>query len=300
MTEIRLPRSVCLAATGILLAFCFPLLMFVAPRAMAAGNEVEEAAMALAQLRTDRTSNPTQLASDAIRVSESAQAHNPFNPEAYLLFARAKFLEWKIWQKIGAKASKEMEEIEGTILQALENAIALRPLSSPYHFELSEMHREFRRQILKGAKNSELARARAAEHLRQALDHQRRATELYPTFSLNAYRLARLLELSHDPEAEKYYREALRLDKLAGAELYALDRMRLDVLPRARALRAIGKPFEANDLLVAHFQKAIQGLTAAEARLRLERAQKSAQEDLEEGMTPVLKDVVDAIMRDLK
>jgi len=240
------------------------------------------------------------LISDAIRVAESAQAHNPFNPEAYQLFSRAKFHEWDLLQKAGAKDAKTLETAEAVVLQALENAITIRPLSSPLHFEKSQMHRVFRRAHLKNVRNPELTRAKAAEHLRLAVDHQRRATELYPTFSRNAYRLARVLELSRDPEAEKYYREALRLDKLAGAELEDLDRLKLDPLARARALRAVGKPFEAHDLLVAHFRKAIQGLKPADAQARLERVVKAAEEDLEEGLAPVLKDVVDAIMRDLK
>jgi len=299
-TEVRLPRSVCLAATGILLALCVPLLMFVAPRAMAADTELEQARLALSQLESGRSANPTMLISDAIRVTESAQAHNPLNPEAYQLFSRAKFHEWDLLQKAGARDAKTLETSEAVVLQALENALAVRPMSAPLHYEKSQMHRVFRRAHLKSIKDPELSRAKAAEHLRLAVDHQRRATELYPTFSRNAYRLARLLELSRDPEAEKYYREALRLDKLAGEEFENLDRLKLDPLARARALRAIGKPFEAHDLLVAHFKKAIEGLKPEDARMRLERVVKAAEEDLEEGMAPVLKDVVDAIMRDLK
>lgn len=298
-TEVRLPRGVCLAATGVLLAICAPMLLFVAPRAMAADGELDQARLALAELQSGRSPNPTVLLSEAIRVAESSQKHNPLHPETYQRFAQAKFHEWKIWEKVGAKASREMDAIEGTILQALENALAVRPLSSPLHFEISQMHREFRRFLLKNAKD-DLARARAAEHLRQAVDHQRRAYELYPTFSRNAYRLARLLELARDPGWEQYYREALRLDQLAGAEHENLDRLKLDPLAKARALRAIGKPFEAHELLLTHFRIQIVGLKAEDARVRLERMVKSAEEDLEEGMAPVLKDVADAIMRDLK
>src|SRR6185436_16795006 len=163
-----------------------------------------------------------------------------------------------------------------------------RPLSSPLHYEKSQLHRLFRRAQLKSVKEPELTRAKAAEHLRLAVQHQRQAYDLYPTFSRNAYRLARVLEISREPEAEKYYREALRLDQLAGVELENLDRLKLDLLGKARALRAIGKPFEAHDLLVAQFKKAVQGLTPADAQARLDRVVKAAEEDLEEGMAPVL------------
>lgn len=297
--EVRLPRGVCIAATGILLALCFPLLMFVTPRALAADHELEEASLAIRDLESGRSSNPTQLISDAIRVSESAQAHNPYSPDAYQIFARAKFHEWDLLQKAGARKTKTLEAVEGTVLQALENAIAVRPLSSPLHHEKSQAHRQFRRFYLK-SKDSELARAKAAEHLRLSIDHQRRAYELYPTYSRNSYRLARLLEIARDPEAPRYYKEALHLSDLAGKELENLDRLKLDPMARARALQSIGRPLVAYEELKNHLLQAIQGLPAAEAKVRLERFLQVASEDMDEGMTPVLKDVVDAIMRDLK
>src|SRR5204863_6166610 len=157
----------------------------------------------------------------------SAQGHNPFNPEAYQLFARSKFHEWDLLQRAGARDSRTLEESEGIVLQALDNAIKLRPLSSPLHYEKSQAHRIFRRYYLKGGKNSEMASAKAAEHLRLAIEHQRRATELYPTYCRNVYLLARLLEITKDPDAGRYYREALRLSELAGHELEDLERLKL-------------------------------------------------------------------------
>ena len=112
--------------------------------------------------------------------------------------------------------------------------------------------------------------------------------------------LARLLEMSVDAEAPRYYREALRLSDLAGAELEDLDRLKIGALARARALRAIGKPLDAHDVLDAYFRGAIRGLTKEDAKARLERILKSSEEELDEGMTPVLKDSVEAILRDFK
>lgn len=297
---VRLPRSVCIAATAVLVAITVPLLVWIAPRAMAADNEVEDARMALASLEAGTSANPTRLISDAIRVSESAQAHNPFNPEAYQLFARAKFHEWDLLQKAGARDGRTLEESEGMVLQALENALALRPRSSPLHYELSQAHRIFRRYYLKAGKSADMAAAKAAEHLRRALEQQRLAYELYPTSSRNAYFLARLLEISGDADAPRAYREALRLSDLAGSELEDLDRLRIGPIARARALRAVGKPLDAHDILDGFFHGAIRGLKPEDAKARLERILKSSEEELDEGMTPVLKDAVEAILRDLK
>ncbi len=299
-TSVRLPRAVCIGATAILIALTIPMLIWVAPRAMAADNEIEDARMALASLESGSSANPTKLISDAIRVSESAQAHNPFNPEAYQLFARAKFHEWDLLQKAGARDGRTLEESEGTVLLSLENALALRPLSSPLHYEKSQAHRIFRRYYLKAGKSAEMAAAKAAEHLRLALVHQRRAYDLYPTSSRNAYLLARVLEMSGDPDAPTYYRDALHLSDLAGEELENLDRLKIGDIARARALRAVGKPLDAHDVLDRFFRGAIRGLTPDDAKTRLERMIKSSEEELDEGMTPVLKDAVEAILRDLK
>jgi O-antigen ligase len=298
--EIPLSKRVCLAAAGVLMAVSLPLLAFLSPRAMAADNELSDAREVLFLLDRDAAPNNTQMLSEALRVAESAQAHNPYDPEAYLLFARLKFHEWRIWQTIGAKNSKELETIELTALQALDNAIALRPNSSPLHDRKARMHLEFRRRSLKNAKASDYERAKAAEQLRQAVEEQRRAYELYPTIARNAYQLGRVLEIARDPEAPRYYKMALRLSELAGQELENLDRLKLETLEQVRALRAIGKPLEAHDLLDARLRKAIQGLSPANARAGLDRYVKANEDEMDGGMGVVIKDVVDAIMRDLK
>jgi O-antigen ligase len=298
-TEVKLPKAVCLGATAVLLAVSIPLLTFLTPRALAADNELSEVREAILALEGGTAANPTQLISEALRVAESSQAHNPFNPEAYQLFARLKYHEWSTWQAIGSKNQAELEAMEGVMLHALENALAVRPKSSPLHDDKAQAHLRFRRHYLR-QKTSELARVKAAEHLRQAVDHQRRAFELYPTIARNAYRLARVLEMSRDPDAPRYYKEALRLSDLAGRELENLDRLKLDTLEQVRALRATGKPLEAHELLDARLRKAIRGLAPANARAGLERYVKANEDEMEEGLTPVIKDVVEAIMRDLK
>src|SRR5258706_8926462 len=134
------------------------------------------------------------------------------------------------------------------------------------------------------AKDPDLSGAKAAEHLRLALDHQRRAFELYPTFSRNAYLLARLQEMSRDPDAPRNYKEALRLSDLAGLELENLDRLKLDPLERARALRAVGKPLDAHDVLDATLRGRIRGMPPGAARTGLERYVKMIDDEMDEGM----------------
>jgi O-antigen ligase len=300
MTPVQLPKAVCGIATVFLLATTAPLLMAITPRAMAADNELEEAQAALASFQSGTSGNPTLDLSNAIRLSEASQAHNPVNPEAYRLFASAKYREWLLLRDFPGRDPRMIEEAEGMVLQALENAVKLRPLLSPLHDELAQAHRGFRRYYLKQGKNSEMASVKAAEHLRQAIEQQRRAYELYPTSARNAYSLGRLLEVSKDAEAPRYYEEALRLSEKAGQELEDLDRLKIGPIARARCLRALGKPLEAHDILDQFLRKLIAGLPAQDAHDRLQRFVKSSDDEMEEGMTPVLKDVVDAIMRDLK
>jgi O-antigen ligase len=296
--QVLLPRSVCLAATAVLMTVSVPLLALTTPRALAADSELSEVRLALAGLERGLAPNPPQVIAEALRVAESSQAHNPFNPEAYRLYALLKYHEWGL--KAGAKDTKEREAIEGMMLQALENAIALRPNSSPLHDEKAHAHLLFRRYYLKTGKDSDLARVKAAEHLRQAVELQRRAYELYPTIARNAYHLARVLEMAGDPEATDYYKKALHLSGLAGLELEDLDRLKLGPLEQVRALRATGKALEAHDFLEQRLRRDLQGKPSDQARAWLGAFVKSQPEEMEEGMTPVVKDVVDAIMRDLR
>jgi hypothetical protein len=282
------------------MAISVPLLTIVDPRALAADGEIDDAKRAILAHDGGMSSNPTLMISEALQVAESAQKHNPFNPEAYQLFADAKDRERTLLLTVGAKDSKDVEIAEDVVLQALQNAIALRPNSSPLHYKKSLYHREFRKAYLKSSKDSGLARAKAAEHLRLAVEHQRRAYELYPTFARNAYLLARVLEIAKDPEAPRYYKEALRLHDLAAQELENLDRMKLDALARARCLRSQGKAFEAHEVLDKYLRDAIKNLPAPQARRGLERYVKMSEDEMDDTMTPVLKDIVDAIMRDLK
>lgn len=297
---VRIPKLVCAAATAVLLAITAPLLTAVTPRSMAADNEREEAQAALTAIDAGWAKNLSLAILDTVRLSESAQAHNPFHPDGYLLFARAKFREWQRLQRTGGRDAKAIEEAEGMVLQSLENAIRLRPLLSPLHEEKAHYSYLFHRYYLKSGKGAELSAAKAAEHLRVAIEEQRRAYDLYPTFSRNAYSLARYLEIARDPGAPLHFQEALRLSRLAGRELENLDRLKLEALPEARCLHAQGKPLEARDVLNRWLQKEVQGLGGQDAQDRIERLVRDNDDEMDALMTPVLKDVVQAILRDLK
>jgi O-antigen ligase len=289
--EVRIPKGVCTAAATLLFLITMALLCFVAPRALAADSEIRETRRILGLIE----GGDLHMLSDATRISQAAQEHNPFEPEACRLFARVKFHEWDLLRKARAPDEKKLFEIETVILQALDNAIALRPRSSPLHFEKSQLHRLFHRACLK---DSSLAQAQAADHLRMALDHQRRAYELYPTFALNSYHLARLLDLSGDrEEARPHYQKALHLSNLAGKELEDLDRLKLDPVARARALHALGRSLEAREALAAHFRRAVAGLPPDEARARLDRLRQPGED---EELRLVLKEAIDGILKDRK
>jgi len=298
--QVPLSKSLCGVATAVLLVVTVPMLIWIAPRAMAADNELDETRAALYSIDTGMAGNLATALLDAARVSQSAQDHNPVDPDAYLFFAKAKIREWSLLQAKGSRDGRLIEEAEGMVLQALDNAIHLRPLLSPLHEETSHYHRLFRAYYLKAGKTSDMASAKAAEHLRLAIEHQRRAYQLYPTYSRNAYALGRLLDLVKDPEALRYYGEALHLSALAGLELENLDRMKIGAIAQARCLRALGKPLDAHDVLDRWLREETRGLPLKDAQDRLARLVRSNEDEMEEGMTPVLKDVVDAILRDLK
>lgn len=225
--EVRLPRAVCAAAAATLALVALPLLLWATPRALAAEQELDDA---------------RRGARNAVELTLAAQRHNPFDAEAYELHARARMGVW-------AREKAEGSPAEGIVLQSMENAIALRPFSSPLHAKKAHFHREFRRFYL-GLKGGMLAEGMAREHLRLALLHQQRAVDLYPTHAPIRYGLARLLDDDARPaEALDHYREALRLSGLAAKERYPLQRLQLDPVGRARCLVRIGRRAEAVDAL---------------------------------------------------
>jgi tetratricopeptide (TPR) repeat protein len=146
------------------------------------------------------------------------------------------------------------------VVQALDNALRLRPGSPGLHDRKAAAHRIFRAWHLRRAASDGpqrgLAAVQALEHLRLALEHAERAAALYPTSARLQYHAARLLDLDgRGSEAVPRYAEALRLSALAGREIENLDRLKLDPVPQARALRRTGRPLEAHDVLVAAFRR---------------------------------------------
>ncbi len=256
--ELRLPRPVCAAAAATLALVAVPLLLWATPRALAADQELEET---------------RQGARNAVELTLAAQRHNPFDAEAYELHARARMGVW-------ARGKAEGSTAEGIVLQSMENAIALRPLSSPLHAKKATFHREFRKYYL-GLKGAMMAEGMAREHLRLALLHQQRAVDLYPTHAPIRYGLARLLDDDGRPaEALEHYREALRLNDLAAKERYPLKRLQLDPVGRARCLVRLGRQREAVDAL-------------RERPL----APGEVEEEMDDLMRSVLREAVDGILK---
>lgn len=257
-TEVRLPRPVCAAAAVLLALIALPLLLWVTPRALAADQELDEA----------RHGPP-----NAVELAQAAERHNPFDAEAYELHARALMGVWMRKKSEGSPA-------EGIVLQSMENAIALRPTSSPLHAKKAYFHREFRKYYL-GIQGTPMAQGMAREHLRLALLHQQRAVELYPTYAPIRYGLARLLDDDARPaEALEEYREALRLSDLAAKERYPLPRMQLGPAARARCLVRLDRRREALDAL----------RTRALSPTEIE-------DETDELMRSVIREAVDAILK---
>ncbi len=163
-------------------------------------------------------------------------------------------------------------------LADVDAAIALQPRSSPLHHLKAQILRE------QGRKS-------------EAVAAQRRALELYPTYAGNPYALARLLD---GEEAKRHYAEALRLGEKAGAELENLDRLKLGPVARARALRALGRPDEARRALEEPLRDLVRGAAPEEARRRLDTWKGLIADERDEVMSPVIQELLDAIIRDLK
>ncbi|HXX95068.1 MAG TPA: hypothetical protein VEN81_15685, partial [Planctomycetota bacterium] len=155
------------------------------------------------------------------------------------------------WTRLRSRALRdeagrlECLRIEELALHSLGNAIALRPLSSPLHDRMASYHRAFRGlslELLRASNGRDsMAEGRAKDHLRLALLSAERAVELYPTYPPIRYSLGRLLdEDGRGPEAERQYREALRLDEGVAREQWSTDRMRLPLLARARSWVRLG------------------------------------------------------------
>jgi O-antigen ligase len=246
-TTVPIPPRACGAAAGVLGLVALPLLVGVVPRLLAADAERAEA----------RNGRP-----DALRLAESAIRHVPQDAESRLLFAQ---LNFETWSRRRAKALRDeaarldCRQAEEVARQAIDDALLLRPRSSPYHYAKAIYLQEFHRFALEAAKTTpseaSVLEVRAREDLHQAAAELGMAVDLYPTFAPIRYRLSRLLEEDGRPaEARPQYREALRLTQVADLEPWITDRMRLTPLQRARCLVRQGERPAAQSLLEQAFR----------------------------------------------
>jgi O-antigen ligase len=233
---LNLSRGAAAAAAGLTLLVALPVLVAAAPRALAADREIEAARRAL--LRGE--------APEAARRAQAAERHNPAASEAYALHAEARFLLWESLRRDPSSGTDparapELAEHEEIALEALTNALRLRPRSSPLHDAKASLHRAF--GAFAEGRSGALARARAAEHARLAREHARRAVELYPTAARPRYALARLLEeQGFAEEARREYAEALRLSERAAAEPFPQEHLRLSPHEEAECRRKARAP----------------------------------------------------------
>jgi O-antigen ligase/tetratricopeptide (TPR) repeat protein len=221
LADVRLGTAACGGAALGLAVLGAPLFIAAGP-ALAAEQEVETARQLMAR-------SPEAAAA----LAESAQRHNPLLADAYEAYAAAQF----------ATARTDPLRIEAA-LQALDNAIALRPDHVTYRDGAAQLNLLVHRQLRKEA--GEVARARAAAYLARAREHLDAAVALYPAHARRRYDRGRVLDLLGErEEASKDFAEALRFSDLAARELENRPDLQLGGVRRIRALARAGRTAEA-------------------------------------------------------
>ncbi len=217
--EVRLPAAAC-AGSAIALALVAGPLFILAGPALAADRELAAA----------RAAERPEL-QDAL--AEAAQGHNPLLAEAYETYAAARF----------AMAGTDPIQVEAA-LQALDNAIALRPDHASHR--VSAAYLNFLLYLRLSREAGDVPRARADAYLARARQHQEKAVALYPAHAHGRYALARILDGQGEREgASREYAEALRFSDLASKELENRRDLQLRGIRRMRALARAGRADEA-------------------------------------------------------
>ena len=219
--EVRLPPPACAAAAGLLALVGAPLFVLAGP-ALAADRELEDARATL-----------WTAAGVSAELAEAAQKHNPLLADAYAIYATARIL----------RGGTDPVAIESA-LQALDNAIALRPDHVAHRVEAARLNLELHYVFKRGT--GAVDRHRTEAHLVRAREHQEKAVALYPARCHGRYALGRILDLLGERErAAAEFAEALRLSDLASKEMENLARLQLFPVQRVRAMARTGRTSEA-------------------------------------------------------
>ncbi|MBI2899354.1 MAG: O-antigen ligase family protein [Planctomycetes bacterium] len=185
---------------------------------------------------------------------------NFLDSEFYL--RRASLTE-TLWERLRARktftdaAVAEMAVQEDTALQAIANALRVRPRSFTARSAQGFLHRKLAAFCLEAAAErgdrASLFRQQSLHHRIQAAEAFQEALKLYPGHAPARYFAARTIdEGAPFGAAREHYAAALRLSTLAGRE--RLVRLQLDVWQRARALARLDRKPEAESLLRDHFR----------------------------------------------
>jgi len=309
---VPLSRGVSAGAAAVLAVLVLPISLWMVPRWIAAESAVDEAREALERFEEEsRRGNLDTLAlSRALLLSEEARRKNTLEADAILLQARAQFRFWDLLRRRNPADEGELRRQEQIVLLTLEDALRIRPRDLGAWGLKVWGHREFRQFYLERASGGGGSRERclawAETHLAEALETQRRALALYPTWALNVYTMARLLDLrGEEAEAVAHYRRALELHRRAAAEPWSTGRLELPPLPLARTLRRLDRPLEAHESLRLHLRRLVGGLPPEEARRRIERCRHwpellgGAGDERDDLLRPVIEDATDRILRTL-
>lgn len=271
--DVRLPAPACAAAASVLALIGAPLFILAGP-ALAADRELAEARAA---------EDPVAAAA----LAEAAQGHNPLQADAYVVYAAAQF-------RLSGMDPLRLE----SALQALDNAIALRPDHVSYRISAAQLNLAAYFS-LRGAAG-EVARARAAAHLARAREHQERGVALYPSHAQGRYDLGRLLDLLGERDrATPHYAEALRFSELAAREVENRADLQLAGIRRLRALARTGKTSEAvreaKRLLPLDGEGDVSRILE-EVRRRPEILKGVSMDELDETTRPLIEAAVDAAL----
>ncbi|GEM_PF-5502446 len=190
-----------------------------------------------------------------LRNVETCERLNFLDSDAYLQHARLCEILWdrtRADRDFGDGGLTRMAVYEDTALQAIRNALHVRPRSAAARVGAGLFHRKLARYYDEAAtargERGSLFRQQALHHRLQAGENLLEAVKLYPGRAQGRYFLARAIDEGFPgSDAATHYSEAIRLSDLAGRE--SLERLQLTSFQKSLALIRLRREDEARALL---------------------------------------------------
>lgn len=234
------------------------------------------------------------LYADALRMYEEAEKLNFLDSDAYYRHAELCEILWDRMKSDDRKRD-ELQVYETVAILALEKATQVRPRFTPGWIKLGTLYWRFADYYKHTGRPGDDGKWKPL--VWPAVDHFRKAVQLYPTDAHIRYRLARVLELGEQvADARVEYAEALRLSDLAAPE--RLDRLQLAPEQKARCLLGLGRDDEAKAIYRALFRKEIKSVNHIEFLLGQNGAKLAETFGYE--YDDVSKPVIDGILQEMR